>query len=165
MIKRMEFFNTEAVSLHIKGNEFDKHVIYADDHLYCQCTGNLYMRYNSYGTDDNVACIDFNEETKQYIIYSAEKNKYFLKAALLGVKRFEEHFDDMKEASEFLNILSELLEDTDCCYENLPEDFEFALNEYYEELSDAGYHYEPKKCKIYSAENVILEYKLKNHSR
>ena len=162
MIKRMGYFNTEAISLYIKSNAFDKHVIYADEYLYCQCTGNLYMRYNSNSTDDNVVCIDFDRETKQYVINSAENNKYYLKAALLGVEHLEDRFNDLKEASEFLDILNDVLSDSDRCSGDIPTNFEVALDEYYEELSDGGINHDPKECKIYLVEDVFLKYKLKN---
>ena len=96
------------------------------------------------------------------IIYSAEKNKYYLKAALLGVEHLEDRFNDLKEASEFLDILNDVLSDSDRCSGDIPTNFEVALDEYYEELSDGGINHDPKECKIYLVEDVFLKYKLKN---
>ena len=87
----MEALSREAISFYIKGDGFDKHIIYVDETLYVNDIGNLYIEYPFYANE--VVSIDLEQPVEEnnlagnkkvYKLQSAAKNKYFLKAQLLG---------------------------------------------------------------------------------
>ena len=158
----MEALSREAISFYIKGDGFDKHIIYVDETLYVNDIGNLYIEYPFYANE--VVSIDLEQPVEEnnlagnkkvYKLQSAAKNKYFLKAQLLGRETLNIQEINNDDLNTYLDTLSETLEeyaDSDWLNDNFQE----VLDKYWDGLTSPN-----KGCQIYNTEAVIIEYTLK----
>lgn len=157
----MEALSREAISFYIKGDGFDKHIIYVDETLYVNDIGNLYIKYPFYANE--VVSIDLEQPVEEsnlarnkkvYKLQSAAKNKYFLKAQLLGRETLSIQEINNDDLDTYLDTLSETLEE----YTNsdwLNDNFQEVLDKVRDDLTSPN-----KGCQVYNAEDAILEYKL-----